>query len=133
MQRTKMMTMLCGILLMGTTSILADQPSPALDGYCPVCLIKMDKLVKGDEAYSSIHDGKRYLFPGADQKRTFDKNPSAFVPALGGDCTVCKVEMGKDVVGKVDVAAVYDGLRYLFPGKKQLDMFVGNPTKYAIQ
>ena len=47
MQRTKMMTMSWVILLMGTTSILADQPSPALDGYCAVCLIKRDKLVKG--------------------------------------------------------------------------------------
>ena len=41
--------------------------------------------------------------------------------------------MGKDVAGKADVAAVYGGLRYLFPGKKQLDMFVSNPAKYVIQ
>ena len=131
MQRTKMMTMVCGLLLTGTTSILADELAPALDGYCPVCLVKMDKLVKGDAAYSSVHDGKRYLFPGADQKQMFDKNPSAFVPALGGDCTVCKVEMDNKVAGKAEFHSVYDGRLFLFPSEKQKGMFDREPQKYA--
>lgn len=119
--------------LTGSSLVLAGGPDPALGGYCPVCLVTMDKLVKGDAKYSSTFDGQAYLFPGAEQKKMFDANPVAFAPVLGGDCTVCRVEMGKDVPGKAELAVDYDGKRYLFPGKKQLDMFVANPRKYVTE
>ena len=48
-------------------------------------------------------------------------NPARYADAdvaLQGYCSVCKVEMGKDVKGNNDYAAVYNGLRYLFPGRK---------------
>ena len=51
---------------------------------------------------------------------------------MDGFCSVCKVEMGKDVKGKADFAVDYEGKRYLLPGTKQLDMFKSNPTKYAV-
>ncbi len=53
--------------------------------------------------------------------------------ALDGYCAVCKVEMGRDVKGKADFAVDYNGKRYLFPGKKQLDMFLAHPTKYVTE
>ena len=82
----------CSALVVGSSLALAAEPEPALGGYCPVCLVKLDKLVKGDPSYSSTFDGRTYLFPGAEQKRMFDANPAAFAPVLGGDCTVCRVE-----------------------------------------
>ncbi len=118
-------------LLVGPLGAYAADPPTGLDGYCPVCLVKMDKLVKGDPRYSSVYDGRTYLFPAAEQKRTFDANPAAFVPALGGDCTVCKVEMGKQVAGKPRIHTVHDGRLYLFPSKKQQRMFEQQPEKYV--
>ena len=109
----------------------ASEPTAALDGYCPVCLVKMDKLVKGDEKFSSVFDGKTYLFPGAEQKRTFDANPAAFTPALGGECTVCKIEKGTRVAGKAEFHTVHDGRLYLFPGVKQQKMFERDPHRYV--
>lgn len=103
----------------------------ALGGDCPVCLVKMNKVVKGDPAYLAVHDGLRYLFPGAEQKQTFEQNPAAFTPALGGNCTVCKVKMNKDVPGKAEFYTVYNGRLYLFPGQEQLDTFKKNPAPYA--
>jgi len=103
----------------------------ALGGDCAVCLVKMNKVVKGDSAHAVVHDGLRYLFPGAEQKQMFEKNPAAFTPALGGDCVVCKVEMNKAVPGKAEFQTVYNGRLYLFPGQEQLDMFEKNPAKYA--
>lgn len=103
----------------------------ALGGACPVCLVKMGKVVKGDPEYAVVHDGLRYLFPGAEQKKMFEKNPVAFTPALGGNCTVCKVEMDKNVPGKAEFFAVHDERLYLFPGQKQLDMFNAHPDKYT--
>ena len=118
-------------LLVGPLDAYAADPPTGLDGYCPVCLVKMDKLVKGTTRYSSVYDGRTYLFPAAEQKRTFDANPAAFVPALGGDCTVCKVEMGKQVAGKPRFHTVHDGRLYLFPSKKQQRMFEQQPEKYV--
>ena len=45
----------------------------------------------------------------------FDSNPTAFTSALGGECRVCKVEMGKRVAGKAEFHTVHDGRLYLFP------------------
>ena len=66
----------------------------------------------------------------------FRSNPGKYADAdvaLAGYCTVCKVEKGLDVKGNVDFAADFHGKRYLFPGTKQRDMFLANPTKYAAQ
>ena len=94
MRNTLMITTLLGVFA-APLFAQAAEPATALDGYCAVCLVKMDKLVKGDEKISSVFDGKTYLFPGAEQKEMFDANPAAFAPVLGGDCTVCKVENPK--------------------------------------
>lgn len=109
----------------------SGSPETALGGYCPVCIVKLNKLVKGDPAYSSVYDGRKYLFPSGEQKGMFDANPAAFAPAMGGDCVVCKVEMKKDVPGKPEFHAVHNGRLYLFPSEEQLKMFKAKPEKYA--
>ena len=119
------------VLLMGVGAAHAADASAALDGYCPVCMVKMNKLVKGDEKISSVYDGRTFLFPSDEQKRMFDANPAGFVPVLGGDCAVCRVEMGKQVAGKPDLRTVHDGRLYLFPSEKQQQMFAQHPDKYA--
>jgi len=121
----------CVLLLMGSSLAVAAEPEPALGGYCPVCLVKMNEVVKGDPSFSSTYDGRTYLFPGAEQKRMFDANPTAFVPALGGACTVCKVEKGKRVPGKAEFHLTHNGRLFLFPSQKQLGMFQANPDRYA--
>ena len=121
----------CSMFIVGSSLALAAAPEPAMGGYCSVCLIKMDKLVKGDPKFSSVFDGQTYLFPSAKQKTMFDANPTAFTPALGGECTVCKVEKGKRVPGKAEFHTVHDGRLYLFPGEKQQKMFDLDPHKYV--
>ena len=128
--RTLFLTSLMPVIALAQGSG-SERPAVALDGYCPVCIVKADKLVKGDPAYSSVYDGKKYLFPSAEQQAMFDANPAAFAPAMGGDCVVCKVEMKKQVPGKPDIHLVHDGRLYLFPSDEQLKMFKANPEKYA--
>lgn len=112
----------------GTT---ASQSQVALNGYCSVCVLEMKKWVKGDPRFSVTQDGKTYLFPGEEQRQMFLKNPNKYTPAMGGDCTVCKVEMGKTVPGTVQFSAMHEGRLYLFPGDEQKQMFLKNPKKYA--
>ncbi len=169
-----------------STSSSVNRVKPALDGYCPVCIIDMKKWVRGDAAFQSRFDGHTYLFPGQEQKAKFDANPGKYTPVLGGDCvvaykkmgervngsvrhaafgsgrlflfsnemaknefvanieeytnvdlalagkcSVCRVEMKKEIEGKPEFEVMHRGIRYRFPGKKQMDMFVASPAKYV--
>ncbi len=109
----------------------AGPVTDALDGYCAVCVVMDKGWVKGDPNHASIVDGKRYLFPNADVKAMFDAEPAKFIPAAGGDCVVCSVEMGHKMPGSVQFSAKYDGRLYLFPDNKAKEMFLANPAKYA--
>ena len=109
---------------------------PAMGGKCTVCKVEMNKNVPGKSKYHLTHNGRLYLFASAKQKKMFQANPEKYANAdvaLNGYCSVCKIEMGKDVKGKADFAVDHDGLRYLFPGAKQRDMFLANPTKYTVK
>jgi len=161
---------------------------PALEGYCPVCIIEMKEWVKGNPQISAVFDGHLYLFPSEEQKKMFEANPTKYVPVLGGDCvvayqkmdkrvagnirqaamhedrlflfsndmakqeflknpeayakadvaldgkcTVCRVEMNKEVAGNPEIGVLYQGLRYYFPEDKQREMFIANPQKYAVK
>ena len=46
-----------------------------LDGYCPVCLAEMKQWVKGDPRIAMEFDGRKYLFPGAEQAEMFKAEP----------------------------------------------------------
>lgn len=53
----------------------------AMNGKCVVCKVEMNKDVQGNEAFTALHDGVRYLFPGAAQRKMFLANPSKYVNA----------------------------------------------------
>jgi len=112
----------------GTTS---QTSSTALQGYCPVCVVEMKKWIKGNTQFAAQHDGKTYLFPGEEQRQMFLKNPQKYTPALGGDCVVALVEMGKRIPGKLNSAALHDGRLYLFVNEKARGMFLADYEKYA--
>jgi YHS domain-containing protein len=71
-----------------------------------------------------------YQFPSAKEKEMFLANPIQYVPALGGDCVVCRVNTGVRVPGKVEFAVVHDKRAYLFPSAKERDAFKADPKKY---
>lgn len=112
----------------GTTS---QVNSTALQGYCPVCVVEMKKWIKGNPQFAAQHDGKTYLFPGDEQRQMFLKNPQKYTPALGGDCVVALVELGKRVPGNLNFGALHDGRLYLFVNEKAKGMFLADREKYA--
>ena len=65
----------------------------AMEGYCPVSILEMEKWVKGDPAHRVLYDGWTYLFANQKGKQMFQANPAKYVPALGGDCVVALVKM----------------------------------------
>ncbi len=113
-----------------------EKYTPALGGDCTVCLVDMGKRITGSVQHAVMHENRLFLFPSDDQKKTFQANPAKYASidlAAGGKCTVCKVEMNQDVDGKPELGVLYKGLRYLFPGKDQRDMFLSNPSKYEVE
>ncbi|MBP86540.1 MAG: hypothetical protein CMJ64_07485 [Planctomycetaceae bacterium] len=132
MNRKRIVSVLAGLMLV-VTAASAQQVNKAalgLDGYCPVCVVKMKKWVKGSAEHQVVYDGKTYRFPGADQKQMFLEDPAKYVPALGGDCSVCLAKMGKRVPGSVKFGAVHKGRVWMFPGDDQRKMFLANAKQF---
>ncbi len=103
----------------------------AMSGFCPVSILDTERWVRGLAEHGAVLDGQTYLFAGKPQRRKFLANPAKYVPALGGDCTVCLAEKGKRVPGSVYHAVFHNRRLYLFPGQEQKETFKSDPQKYA--
>jgi YHS domain-containing protein len=109
-----------------------EQQAPlALEGYCPVSILEMQKWVKGDPALRIVYDGHTYLFANEQSQKMFEANPPKYVPALGGDCVVALVKMGNRVAGDIRHASIHDGRLFLFSNADAKKMFEAEPAIYA--
>jgi YHS domain-containing protein len=78
----------------------AVETSPiALDGHCPVCMIDRAEMVKGKSSETAVHNGRKYQFASADNKKRFLQSPSKYLPGADGDCVVSMIDGGKRVAG----------------------------------
>jgi len=102
----------------------------ALEGNCAVCLVEAGKVMPGSEKHSVTFDRQVYYFPSEAEKKMFVANPAKYVPALGGDCVICRANMGVRMPGKVQFAAIQNGRAYLFPSGKELEAFKADPKRY---
>ena len=110
--------------------LAANAVQPALGGNCPVCLVETAKVVPGSDKHAVTFDRQMYYFPSDKEKGMFAANPAKYAPALGGDCAVCRVNMGVRVPGKAEFAVVHDKRAYLFSSAKERDAFMADPKKY---
>lgn len=123
----------------GTNSVMPQKAAmkevqPAkigLSGYCPVCVISQSKWVMGVPEHAATFDGVTYYFPSAEVKGMFQLDPVAYVPALGGDCTVCYVNFGKRSPGTVQFASLNNKRLYLFPNDELRQEFNKAPEKFV--
>ncbi len=63
-----------------------DNSNIALDGYSPVSYADLALAQKGVKEYKSEYEKVVYYFTSSDQKNTFDKNPTKYLPQYGGYC-----------------------------------------------
>ncbi len=106
------------------------QPPLALEGHCAVCLVKANKWVKGSADHAATYDGRRYHFPSDKERQAFMDDPAKFAPALNGDCIVCLAAGGVRQPGSIQHSATHAGRIFLFPGPKEKELFLANPTKF---
>ena len=116
-----------GNTALAQTKASSQTSGVALEGYCPVCIVEAKKWVRGNSRHQVTHDSRTYYFPSDKEKRMFEANPAKYVPALGGDCTVCYANAGKRVPGNIRHGVFHNGRLFLLPSGREKKEFLANP------
>ena len=85
-----------------------------IDGYSPVSYFTAGVPERGDPEYSSQHDGVTYLFTSEDQVDLFELNPTRYLPAHGGWCTLMMGGSGRRTPGHPESWVIVDDRLMLF-------------------
>lgn len=89
----------------------------AMEGYDLTSFFD-SKPVLGSATYSSTHQGITYLFATADNKNSFDNNPTKYMPQYGGFCAVAIYFNKAEELQTYDLYDVVDGKLYFNKNKK---------------
>ena len=126
-------SLLVMIVLLGcctaTASAQTSAPNPEtvipLEGLDPVMLLQ-GKEVQGDMKYTVTRGRFQYLFASAENKATFEKEPSRYEIQLDGSCA----RMGVPTTGNPDLYLVHNGRIYIFGSEECQTLFKAAPEKY---
>lgn len=110
------------VVLAVASVLVAQSHEPALGGYCPVAYKAMNKAVKGDAKFSSMHDGHTYYFVNADAKKMYDSDAAGYTPAYDNYCAT-GVANGMKIVSDPKQFTVYKGKTYVFSSADAKMMF----------
>ena len=118
------------ILFLGIPVCRAPGQTTAMQGFCPVTILDGRKWEKGDSSLKSTYDNRTYFFVSRKAKEKFDSSPPRYIPALGGDCIVCLVNMKKRIAGSVFFSVRHKDRLYLFPQDEAKKVFKEDPEKF---
>jgi YHS domain-containing protein len=96
-----------------------------LEGLDPV-LLSQGKEVQGDLKYKVTRGRFQYLFASAENKATFEKDPSRYEIQLDGHCA----RMGAPTSGNPDLYLAYKERIYVFGSEECQTLFKAAPEKY---
>jgi YHS domain-containing protein len=85
-----------------------------IDGYSPVSYFTEGKPQRGDPAFSATHDGITYHFTDAQQVDLFEQDPTRYLPAHGGWCTLMMGGSGRRTPGHPESFVIVDDRLMLF-------------------
>jgi len=108
-----------------------DVPPVHLRGYDPTAYLLTGKPTKGDPNIHSDHEGFRYNFSSAENKKKFDDEPEKYLPQYGGWCTTALGGMyGNRIEPDPEVFDVVFGKVYLFSQQRAKLAYDKDPPKY---
>lgn len=90
----------------------AEHSTVGVAGYDLVSYRTGEKPVRGNGNHVAVHDGVTYLFVDEANRKSFEDDPTLYLPAYGGYCAF-GVSVGKKFVGDPDVWEIVDGTLYL--------------------
>ena len=102
----------------------------ALDGFCPVALVKHERWTAGEPRWTAEHQGRTYLFSGPTERQLFLDDPARFTPMYSGHDPVMVVDGNRHVQGKTDYCVTYKGRLYMFSSQVTLERFQQDPKRY---
>ncbi|MCP4381507.1 MAG: YHS domain-containing protein [Hyphomicrobiales bacterium] len=73
-----------------------DADGVTLSGYDPVAYFTVGAPTEGDSAFTADYGGATYRFASAENRDTFTANPTQYIPAYGGFCSLA-MSFGKKV------------------------------------
>ncbi len=97
-----------------------DNSNIALQGYSAVSYADLGLAQKGVKQFKSEYNKVLYYFTSADQKVSFDRNPSKYLPQYGGFCAFGIYANAKFRVDPTKFISK-DGKYYLFLNNIELD------------
>ncbi|GAA4274804.1 YHS domain-containing (seleno)protein [Aquimarina gracilis] len=97
-----------------------DNSNIALQGYSPVSYLDLGLAQRGNKNYKSEHKKVIYYFTSKEQKATFDKNPSKYLPQYGGFCAF-GIYAGAKFRVDPNKFIVNNGKYYLYLNNVELD------------
>ena len=112
-------------------SFAVARPTLALDGLDAVVLHSAGERIPGDPQHVAVFDRRIHRFANADQQRTFEQDPTAYAPVLGGASVVAYAEQGVARPGSTDHFRRYGGRLYLFASAAEQAAFDSEPGRYA--
>jgi YHS domain-containing protein len=110
--------------------LFCSAQTEAMNSYCPVTILDDGKWEKGNTRLQTTYDNRIYYFSNNTAKQKFDANPPKYIPALGGDCIVCIVNVNQRIAGSVFYSVRHKNRLYLFPQNKSKKLFTDNPEKF---
>jgi YHS domain-containing protein len=108
---------------------------PVLAGDCPVTWVDQRRHVPGSVYYPAQVGSRFFLFAGAKEKEAFRQNPQRYLDvdlAAEGNCVVTLRDKEQTVAGDPVHAYWYQGWRYYFAGERERELFLRNPSYYAV-
>lgn len=97
-----------------------DNSNIALQGYSPVSYADLGLAQKGVKEFKSEYEKIVYYFTSAEQKASFDKSPSKYLPQYGGFCAF-GMYAGAKFRTDPNKFITKDGKYYLFLNNLELD------------
>lgn len=129
MRRVYVLLVAVTLLVCATASVIAQTQDPTtvipLEGLDPV-MLSQGKEVQGDMKHQVIRGQFRYIFANAENKATFEKEPSRYEIQLNGYCA----RMGGPTNGNPDLYAVHKERIYVFGSEECQKLFKTAPEKY---
>ena len=114
-----------------TTYVLAQGSLPNPDVSIPLealdpVMLSQGKEVQGDMKYKVTRGRFQYIFANAENKATFEKDPSRYEIQLDGYCA----RMGAPTTANPDLYAVHNSRIYIFGSPECQTLFKAAPEKY---
>lgn len=102
-----------------------------LDGFSPVALGSSRKWVVGKPEFAFEYKELTYYMASEEELAVFRERPEDYAPRVLGCDPVVLYETDRQVPGKTDFGAYFDGDLYLFESDESRRRFKTNPLKYT--